>query len=250
RTCERLCDDFAWENDRIAFRMYGPACGKTENVLSGIDIWSKKVDESIIDLWYQRNEAGLDYHTDRGEGADFYKVGATLGAGGLGFIADDKLVCAKYWSKSRILEQGSERIVFELDFEPLKVGAATVTETKRITLKRGSNLNLIECTFKIVGADRVKVAAGIRRSHHAGDQLVKLDGVVTYREMAAGKQETFSAIALAGGEYLEKFDHHLLTTEVKNGQTLSYCAGAAWLGSGQFADFTAWQNYVAESCGN
>ena len=80
-------DDFTWENDKVAFRMYGPECGKAGGVLSGIDIWSKQVDYPIIDLWYERNDAGEDYHTDRGEGADFYKVGRTLGAGGLGGFA-------------------------------------------------------------------------------------------------------------------------------------------------------------------
>jgi len=36
-------DDFAWENDQIAFRAYGPAArNKPEN--SGFDCWLKRVD--------------------------------------------------------------------------------------------------------------------------------------------------------------------------------------------------------------
>lgn len=75
---ERL-DDFTWENDRIAFRMYGPEmwtipakrCG------SGVDVWVKKVRYPIINKWYKRKS----YHRDEGEGADIYKVGKTLGCG-------------------------------------------------------------------------------------------------------------------------------------------------------------------------
>ena len=31
-------DDFAWENDRIAFRMYGPALEADGEISSGIDV--------------------------------------------------------------------------------------------------------------------------------------------------------------------------------------------------------------------
>ena len=239
-------DDFTWENDRVAFRMYGPACGKTENVLSGIDIWSKKIATPVIDLWYKRNDAGENYHTDRGEGADFYKVGPTLGAGGLGFIADDQLLCTKYWAKSRILEQGPQRIVFELDFEPLKVGKATVTETKRITLERGSNLNKIECSFKIEGADSVVAAAGIRKSHKEGYEMKRIEKGISYSELADKKQVIFSGLLMKDNkfEFIEAHDHYLLKTTIKNGAKLTYYAGAGWLQSGQFKSFTDWSAYL------
>ncbi|HWI56372.1 MAG TPA: glycoside hydrolase family 88 protein, partial [Bacillota bacterium] len=35
-------DDFAWENDRVAFRIYGPALEATGEISSGIDIWCKR----------------------------------------------------------------------------------------------------------------------------------------------------------------------------------------------------------------
>jgi hypothetical protein len=46
---ERM-DDFAWENDRVAFRTYGKTLEK-ELVSSGIDVWAKRVDYPIIDQW-------------------------------------------------------------------------------------------------------------------------------------------------------------------------------------------------------
>ena len=239
-------DDFTWENDKVAYRMYGPECGKAGGVLSGIDVWAKKVDKSIIDLWYARNDKGMDYHTDRGEGADFYKVGRTLGAGGLGFLEAGKLHCTEYWTKSRILEQGPDRIVFELDFPDLKVGKATVTETKKITLERGSNLNKIECRFKISGADSVQAAAGIRKSDKKGDTFANIENGIAYSEVVDKKQVIYSAVLMSNRsyEYTEAHDHHLLKTTVKDGETLTYYAGSGWMQSGQFKSFEAWQAYL------
>ena len=58
---ERL-DDFAWENDKIAHRTYGPALaapdvprrGKEVLITSGLDIWCKAVAYPIVDRWYNK----------------------------------------------------------------------------------------------------------------------------------------------------------------------------------------------------
>src|SRR5438067_892716 len=49
-------DDFAWENDRIGHRIYGPGLeaptsGKEQMMSSGIDVWCKCVRYPIIDRW-------------------------------------------------------------------------------------------------------------------------------------------------------------------------------------------------------
>ena len=55
---ERI-DDFAWENDKIAFRAYGPKARKgAEN--SGIDCWLKRVEYPIIDKWYGKGVSPLN----------------------------------------------------------------------------------------------------------------------------------------------------------------------------------------------
>ena len=48
-------DDFAWENDKIAFRMYGPALEADGEVSSGIDVWSKSTPRLVINDWYQKH---------------------------------------------------------------------------------------------------------------------------------------------------------------------------------------------------
>ena len=74
-------DDFAWENDKIAFRAYGPALRKSKEN-SGIDCWLKRVNYPIINKWYKDSAAGKSYHKDHGEGYDPYKVGDSRGCGG------------------------------------------------------------------------------------------------------------------------------------------------------------------------
>ena len=84
-------DDYTWENDKVAFRTYGPAAqalveqGKKGGLISsGIDCWLKKDSYPIINKWYKASEEqGISYHEDHGEGLDNYHVGISRGAGGL-----------------------------------------------------------------------------------------------------------------------------------------------------------------------
>ena len=61
RSVPERFDDMAWENDRIAHRMYGfalnsPAAAAVGERLrgSGIDVWGKRVSYPIIDRWYAK----------------------------------------------------------------------------------------------------------------------------------------------------------------------------------------------------
>jgi hypothetical protein len=75
-------DDFAWENDRIAHRMYGKALEtwvREPLTSSAVDIWSKRVPKMVINDWYMAD----NYHVDNGEGADFYSAGRGCGGNGL-----------------------------------------------------------------------------------------------------------------------------------------------------------------------
>ena len=45
-------DDFAWENELVAYRVYGPALEATGEITSGIDVWSKRVPNFVIDDFY------------------------------------------------------------------------------------------------------------------------------------------------------------------------------------------------------
>ncbi len=70
-------DDYAWENNKVAYRLYGPALETSPEKLitPGIDVWVKCTDKLVIDEWYAKG----DYHHNYGDGMDCYKVGKTLG---------------------------------------------------------------------------------------------------------------------------------------------------------------------------
>ena len=74
-------DDFAWENDLVAHRMYGAALetwAQEPLTSSAVDVWVKKTNRLVINDWYMTD----DYHRDTGEGADLYSAGRTRGCGG------------------------------------------------------------------------------------------------------------------------------------------------------------------------
>ena len=80
-------DDFAWENDKIAFRMYGKALQGTNEDAYGIDVWVKRTQSLLLAERYKNN----DYHIDHGNGLDYYHVGHTLGAGNIAPFVEDSI---------------------------------------------------------------------------------------------------------------------------------------------------------------
>lgn len=63
---ERL-DDVAWENDRAAYRAYGPALQEKGERAFGYDIWTKNVPEPVVEDRYDGDlNQGISYHIDHG----------------------------------------------------------------------------------------------------------------------------------------------------------------------------------------
>ncbi len=140
-------DDFAWENDRVAHRMYGAALetwAQEPLTSSGLDVWVKRTRRLVINDWYMVD----DYHRDTGEGADLYSAGRTRGCGGSGLMVGGKLFSPPNFRNTRVLAQGPIRVMFELMYEPWDAGGAKVTETRRVTLDAGSHVNTFELTFQ------------------------------------------------------------------------------------------------------
>jgi pectinesterase len=141
-------DDVAWESDRIAFRTYGQGLWALEDLVSsGIDVLTKRVPALVLDRWY----AGGDYHIDRGEGADFFSVGSSLGAGGTAIFRGGELHPAPNFAGYRILADGPIRAVAELEYDPYPAGDLTVSETRRISIDAGSNLFRQETRYAVDG---------------------------------------------------------------------------------------------------
>jgi len=128
-----------WENDRIAFRVYGPSV--RNRVGSGIDIWAKSVEFPIIDKWYRLNAAGHEYHIDRGEGCDFYDVGKLRGCGGSALWRDGRPFPAQTYATQTITINQPDRIEFTLTFEPWDAAGLQVSERKTIRMIPGTNFS-------------------------------------------------------------------------------------------------------------
>ncbi len=129
---ERM-DDYAWENDRIAFRIYGPALIAKDGPSNGLDVWIKRTGKMVIDRWYADYLAGKNtYHDDNGEGCDCYKVGRTLGAGAMAPFIDDSLWLAINFETWQTLDNGPLRTSFRLTYPPFMADDVMVTETRTI----------------------------------------------------------------------------------------------------------------------
>jgi rhamnogalacturonyl hydrolase YesR len=239
-------DDFAWENDRIAFRMYGPALEAAGEISSGIDVWVKNVRKPVIDDWFKK----ADYHKDHGEGGDFYKVGPTCGCGGIAIRDGAALHFSKNWTQHRVIENGPDKVVFELQYAPWRAGSRTVRETKRITLEKGSNFNRIESRFEVEPAGDLPVAIGIVERSGDGRALMdKASGVLAYCEPEAKPNGRILCAVVANPaqvtDIVHATGHHLVYVTVKPGQPLVYFAGAGW-SKGDFPTPKAWETYVQE----
>jgi hypothetical protein len=240
-------DDFAWENDLVAHRMYGPdleTCKKEPLVSSGVDVWVKRVPKLVVNEWYMTD----DYHQDRGEGADFYGVGKSRGGGGLGIWTSGKLAVSRNFTHSRVLANGPVRLIFELTYAPWEAGGKSVSETKRVVLDAGSPFNRFESTFS---GQFAGLSAGIGISKHAGAALnaEANKGVMRVWEPLEGGKSGNLGLAIvlppgAQGRAESTESDYILVTPIPSNGRLVYHMGTAWDRSGVVVDGAAWNKEV------
>jgi hypothetical protein len=256
---ERL-DDFAWENDKIGHRTYGPALaapaegtGKEVLVSSGLDIWAKRVSYSIVDRWY--NKGHDHYHHDEGEGMDLYQVGPSRGCGGTGVWDGSRLHVSGNYRNWKIIANGPIRAVFELTYDTWMANGVMVSEVKRFTVDAGHQLDQIESTFAVTGAKEVTIGIGLNKTPADKGQEAKIeltpasaDGsltqwVVQKTNGALGTAVVVPAAAFQG--FAEDERNHLVLAKAASGQPLRYYAGAGWSKAGEFKTAAEWNAYVA-----
>lgn len=237
-------DDFAWENDRIAFRMYGPALAKGEGtVSSGLDVWAKRTRRLVVDAWYKRR-----YHKDEGEGLDYYHVGNSRGAGGLGIWAGNQLHVSANFVRWRLLAEGPVRTVFELDYDSWDAAGRVFTETKRITLDAGANLNRIESMLRSPMPGPITVGIGLAERQGIQNWFVDAAaGSLVHWEPEVPPHGRIGTAVIVPGGFKETVDaggNRLALADATPGVVFTYYAGAGWNQSGDFGDAFAWQTYV------
>lgn len=256
---ERI-DDYAWENDRVAFRTYGPEGERLVKVneeggilSSGIDCWLKRVSYPIIDKWYKKYSDGNgSYHIDEGEGLDSYEVNDSRGCGGTGILVNDSLYVSGNFISYKTLETGPVRTSFELYYAPWNAAGTIVHEKKVISLDLGSNLAHVEEIFK----------APFPKNIVAGLAIDQNEGLVTINEKSGWcsywnhhEDSELGVGIVADPKYVtgmteyrvNKTGHSHLFVHLKpvNGKIVYY-TGFGWKKSGQFESQQQWESYLTE----
>jgi hypothetical protein len=198
-------DDLTWENDRNAWRFYGP---KMHNKgVTGFDIFCKNISAPVQDQlyhneltsygvneslkkqgrggeWSQIHRDVYTYHRDKGLGMDAYTVGGTLGAGAPALLDGDDLLLPDVYEKAKILENGPLRfMVCEEMYAQDKGSDKGVVERRLISQDRGSHLASCEVEYSGLSSER-NVAAGIVVHESAPSSYIinKEKGYVAYAD--------------------------------------------------------------------
>ena len=275
-------DDLAWENDKCAWRMYGPQMhGKG---VSGFDTFAKNVTYPIQDALYnseltsyainsQLKKAGrgsewpqihrdrYTYHRDRGQGMDAYTVGNTLGAGAPALLDGDNLILPDVYEKAEITENGPLRFTVRLQM----YAQDGIKETRIITQDKGTHLAKIEVTYDGAKAN-TPVASGIvvHKSQPKAYVINKKEGYITYSDALDTPQGQNGQLFIAcyypkkmkaikyqplPEEKAGGIGHVLGVTTLSQEKTFTYYAGSAW-SKYDVPTMTVWEQLIRHYANN
>ena len=243
-------DDFAWENDRVAHRMYGKALetwAQEPLTSSSVDVWFKRTRRLVINEWYMVD----DYHRDLGDGADMYSAGRSRGCGGNGIWDAGRLHTSANFVDSRVLANGPIRVTFELTYPAFDAAGARVTEIKRITLDAGHNLNRFESRYAGAPAAPKVQAAGIKKAPGSQVAQDKARGVLRTWEPVKADGSNFGCGVLVDPAQLTGFveadGNVLAVTTMSAGSDVTYYAGSGWDKSGDFKTVEDWDRHLDQA---
>lgn len=199
---ERL-DDIAWENDRGAYRLYGPALQRNGERAFGNDVWVKNTPDLVVEQRYElelSNHAAIEalrkagntaaadsleelttYHFDHGYGLDCYKVGPSLGCGAPALMDGDKIVFPYSYVNYEILDNGPLRFTVALTYETKEFHGDRVTEHRLLSLDKGSNFNRQTVWYEGV-TKAIDIASGVVVHHEDTTSVGLGNGHVFYAD--------------------------------------------------------------------
>ena len=262
-------DDFSWENDRTAHRVYGPALLTGEhNSSSGIDVWTKSTPLPVTDARYRNH----DYHVDHGDGLDCYDVGESRGCGGDAILADGKWWPAGDFATWKLIADGPIRASFELTYAPFDVAGRKVGETKRFTLDAGSDMTRLTSVF--TSASREPLTAGLGlvrvdwlsatkgRNHHSPAPFVlsatpDSDAKPTgsggnwiadwqFNSAKNGSTGVAALLLMPGAKITPAEGHWFIAAPVKPGVPFTGYSGSGWSKAPYYATGEDWTRAIAD----
>ena len=257
-------DDFAWENDRVAFRIFGTALIPIDGPSNGIDLWYKKTSNLIVDKWYKDDIAKVrSYHVDHGEGLDDYKVGRTLGAGMMAPFVNDSLYLNDNFVKQELFENGPLRTTFKLTYKNMTVDGKSFSESRTFSIDAGSQLTKV--TQEYGTKNTMTVAAGIIKRDIDDEPFTALtdkgSAAVVYEEPENGTVgKVFVGMVFPKGlEQVKSHTHTIIHPKTKKeethshvlaitsyypGQPITYYTGFGWEQFG-YRTLDDFRNYIS-----
>ena len=258
-------DDIAWENDRTAYRLYGPALQASGERAFGNDVWVKNTPDLEVEKRYSvehaaagmikelkkqgKNDEAFDlevattYHFDHGYGLDCYKVGPSLGCGTPALLVDGQIKFPYCYKEYKILDNGPLRFTVELTYNPEVVGKEKdIVEHRILSLDKGSNFNKMVVWYD--GFKKpFKVCAGVVVHAEDVESAVVGKGYVQYADPTDHPSKQNFQIYTAAvfpedgveTQFLkaEKVENgiagHLIgSKKIKPGEKFTYYFGSAW----------------------
>lgn len=224
-------DDYAWENNLSAYRLYGPALETSPEKLitPGIDVWVKCTEKLVIDEWYAKG----DYHHNYGDGMDCYKVGRTLGGG-----ASVPMLEGKFWpmehnyATCQTLDNGPIRTTVKLVYVPWDVNGTAVSLVKTISLDANQRFNCMEDLYE-GEFEELPIAAGFVRHDvkgtEQGEGWIAMVEAVSDSKQPEVDGDIYQAIVLPGAELnADLLGHTLAVKAVKSGEKMTYYSASGW----------------------
>lgn len=253
---ERI-DDYAWENNKVAFRTYGPTAQKMVEdhveggtLTSGIDAWLKRVDYPIINKWYEMATLNTgSYHKDNGEGLDNFHVGDSRGVGGIAVKVDNKYYFSKNFTTWKTITTGPIRTSFILTYASWDAKGNKITESKLISLDYGSYLSRFEINIK----GTKEIAAGLTLHDKKGTIGTNIkEGWLSHWESLDDSELGTGLVAPKGT--LTSFDNYVTNDKdlsnlygnltVKNNKVIYY-VGFGWKKGSPFQTKQDWEAYLS-----
>lgn len=254
-------DDMAWENDKSAYRAYGPVLQESGERAFGYDIWTKSVDYPILNQRYRDDIVNkISFHEDHGNGMDVYAVGPTLGGGTAALLdASGEIVYPYCFKEYEVLDNGPLRFTVRLVYGAETVdGDSTVVETRLISLDRGSYLNKTTLSYNGL-SDSKRVAPGIvvHKQNPEGYVLDKERGFMAYSDLTEnaenGNGTIFVGVVSPESEVFEykaltepagdAVGHILAPKSYGNGEQFTYWWGSGW-SKADIKDEKAWADIL------
>lgn len=259
-------DDIAWENDRGAYRVYGPALQRTGEKSFGTDVWTKNTPEIVVEDRYTADYDGnilksiyhkkgqgdkwreedlhTSFHLDHGNGLDCYSVGATLGCGTPALMDGNTIIYPYCYKDYEILDNGPLRFTVALTYHPAKVKKdENVVEHRIMSLDKGSNFNKITVWYEGLSKP-CDFASGVVIHSDDKESVVLGDNYVHYADPTDNPTkhnfQIYVAALFPNGDVktkMLKYDtpnkgiegHALgIVKKLENNQKYTYYAGSAW----------------------